>query len=59
MYLFGGSSGLSGDASPRGFTGELGPVGLVNKTIEDGIGVGRIPDQIESARYCQLAGDQR
>jgi hypothetical protein len=59
MYLFGGSSGLGGDASPRGFTGELGPVGLVNKTIEDGIGVGRIPDQIESARYCQLTGDQR
>ena len=59
MYLFSGSSGLCGDASPHGFTGQFEPVGVVDEAIEDGIGVGWIADKIEPARYGQLACYQR
>ena len=35
----------------HGFPLEFEPVGVVDETIEDGIGVGRIADEIEPARY--------
>jgi hypothetical protein len=39
--------------------GEIDPVRVVDETIEDGVGIGRIADQLVPLVYWDLAGDDR
>jgi hypothetical protein len=43
----------------QGIAAELEPVGIVDDTIEDRVGEGRIADQVVPAIDRDLAGDQR
>jgi hypothetical protein len=43
----------------EGFAPELDPMGVVDDAIEDGVGQGRIADQIMPSIDRDLAGDQR
>jgi len=50
------SSGGVGLLTPHGIAAEFDAMGVVNEAIQNGIGVGRIPDQIEPACHGELAG---
>lgn len=58
MHVFGGSSGLVGEVAAHRFPGDFEPVGVVDETIKDSIGVGGIAGQIKPARDWKLARDQ-
>ena len=46
------------DAIAQGFATELDAVGVVNDAVEDGVGEGRIADDVVPLRDRNLTGDQ-
>jgi hypothetical protein len=52
-----GLSALRLAPASEAFAGEVEAVGVVDQAIEDGIGVGRVADQLMPAVDRQLAGD--
>jgi hypothetical protein len=50
---------FGGARAPQAVAGEIDAVGVVHDAIEDGVGVGRIADQIVPFVDGDLAGDDR
>jgi hypothetical protein len=50
---------LSGARASQAVAGEIDPVRVVNETIEDGVGIGWIADQLMPFVDGDLAGDDR
>jgi hypothetical protein len=49
--------GLPFLGSPQALAGEFDAVGVVNETIQDGVGVGRIADNLMPAVHRKLGSD--